>query len=41
MEKAKGVVKGGWHPPSKDGGKESWRAEIKGKVVSDTMYSES
>jgi hypothetical protein len=30
MDKAKGIVKGGWHPPGKDGGKESWRGDNKG-----------
>ncbi|MCJ1375097.1 hypothetical protein MMC20_006331 [Loxospora ochrophaea] len=30
MDKAKGLVKGGWHPPGKDGGKESWRGDFKG-----------
>lgn len=30
MDRAKGVVKGGWHPKGKDGGKESWRGEFKG-----------
>jgi hypothetical protein len=32
-----GVMKGGWHPKGKDGGKESWRGDFKGinQVVSD------
>ena len=24
------VMKGGWHPKGKDGGKESWRGDFKG-----------
>ena len=36
MDKAKGVVKSGWHPSGKDGKKESWRGDFKGinQVVS-------
>jgi hypothetical protein len=32
------VMKSGWHPKGKDGGKESWRGDFKGinQVVSDT-----
>jgi len=30
MDKAKSIAKGGWHPPGKDGGKESWRGDNKG-----------
>ncbi|KAL8793162.1 MAG: hypothetical protein Q9195_004274 [Heterodermia aff. obscurata] len=30
MDKAKGVVKSGWHPSGKDGKKESWRGDFKG-----------
>ena len=30
MEKVKGVAKSGWHPPGKDGKKESWRGDFKG-----------
>jgi hypothetical protein len=31
------VMKSGWHPKGKDGGKESWRGDFKGinQVVSD------
>ena len=31
-----GVMKSGWHPKGKDGGKESWRGDFKGinQVVS-------
>lgn len=32
MDKVKGVAKGGWHPPGKDGGKESWRKDFKGTL---------
>jgi len=36
MSDFKGIVKGGWHPKGKDGGKESWRGDFKGidQVVS-------
>lgn len=36
MDKAKSIAKGGWHPPGKNGGKESWRGDNKGinQVVS-------
>ncbi|KAK3174442.1 hypothetical protein OEA41_001688 [Lepraria neglecta] len=30
MDKAKNLAKGGWHPPGKNGGKESWRGDNKG-----------
>ena len=30
MSDFKGIVKGGWHPKGKDGGKESWRGDFKG-----------
>ncbi|MCJ1249120.1 hypothetical protein MMC30_006343 [Trapelia coarctata] len=30
MDKLKDVTKGGWHPPGKNGGKESWRGDFKG-----------
>ena len=30
MDKIKGVAKGGWHPPGKQGGTESWRGDFKG-----------
>ncbi|KAK2762297.1 hypothetical protein FQN54_001307 [Arachnomyces sp. PD_36] len=30
MSGIKGVVKDGWHPKGKDGGKESWRGDFKG-----------
>ena len=31
MDKVKGIAKGGWHPPGKDGkSKESWRGDFKG-----------
>lgn len=30
MDKAKSLAKGGWHPPGKDGGRESWRGDNKG-----------
>ncbi|MCJ1483254.1 hypothetical protein MMC06_003421 [Schaereria dolodes] len=30
MDRVKGVAKGGWHPPGKHGGKESWRGDFKG-----------
>ena len=30
MDNVKGVMKGGWHPKGKDGGKESWRGDFKG-----------
>jgi hypothetical protein len=36
MSSFSGVMKGGWHPKGKDGGKESWRGDFKGinQVVS-------
>jgi hypothetical protein len=30
MEKLKNTAKAGWHPPGKNGGKESWRGDMKG-----------
>jgi hypothetical protein len=30
MSDFKNVMKGGWHPKGKDGGKESWRGDFKG-----------
>ena len=31
MDRVKGIAKGGWHPPGKDGwSKESWRGDFKG-----------
>ena len=30
MSGLSGVMKGGWHPKGKDGGKESWRGDFKG-----------
>ncbi|TKA60012.1 hypothetical protein B0A49_10040 [Cryomyces minteri] len=30
MDSLKGLAKGGWHPPGKDGKKESWRGDFKG-----------
>ena len=33
MDKAKSLAKGGWHPPGKDGGKESWRGDNKGRFA--------
>lgn len=30
MSDFKSIVKGGWHPKGKDGGKESWRGDFKG-----------
>ena len=30
MDKIKDVAKGGWHPPGKQGGTESWRGDFKG-----------
>ncbi|KAK5089513.1 hypothetical protein LTR70_001602 [Exophiala xenobiotica] len=30
MSDFKGIMKGGWHPKGKDGGKESWRGDFKG-----------
>lgn len=30
MSDLKSIVKGGWHPKGKDGGKESWRGDFKG-----------
>jgi hypothetical protein len=36
MSSFSSVMKGGWHPKGKDGGKESWRDDFKGinQVVS-------
>ena len=36
MSGFKGMMKDGWHPKGKDGGKESWRGDFKGinQVVS-------
>ena len=36
MSRFTSVVKDGWHPKGKDGGKESWRGDFKGidQVVS-------
>ena len=36
MEKTKSMMKGGWNPKGKDGGRESWRGDFKGinQVVS-------
>ena len=41
MDKVKNVAKSGWHPPGKDGGKESWRGDNKGinQVVSQPSHS--
>ena len=33
MDKAKNLAKGGWHPPGKNGGKESWRGDNKGSLA--------
>ena len=30
MSKLGGIMKEGWHPKGKDGGKESWRGDFKG-----------
>ncbi|KAK5100383.1 hypothetical protein LTS08_005132 [Lithohypha guttulata] len=30
MSDFKGIMKGGWHPKGKDGGRESWRGDFKG-----------
>lgn len=30
MSGFRGVMKEGWHPKGKDGGKESWRGDFKG-----------
>jgi hypothetical protein len=40
MDRAKGLVKGGWNPKGKDGGRESWRGDFKGvsTVVSDPYH---
>jgi hypothetical protein len=36
MSGIRGIVKDGWHPKGKDGGRESWRGDFKGinQVVS-------
>jgi len=36
MSDLRGLVKNGWHPKGKEGGKESWRGDFKGinQVVS-------
>ena len=36
MSNITGVLRGGWHPKGKDGGRESWRGDFKGvnQVVS-------
>ena len=36
MSGFKGIMKDGWHPKGRDGGKESWRGDFKGinQVVS-------
>jgi len=36
MSNITGVLRGGWHPQGRDGGKESWRGDFKGvnQVVS-------
>lgn len=36
MSGIRGVMKEGWHPKGKDGGRESWRSDFKGinQVVS-------
>lgn len=40
MSDFKGVMKNGWHPKGREGGKESWRGDFKGinQVVSLQMF---
>lgn len=33
MDKAKNIAKSGWHPKGKDGGKESWRGDNRGRLA--------
>jgi hypothetical protein len=40
MSGIRGVIKDGWHPKGKDGGRESWRGDFKGinQVVGDGCW---
>jgi hypothetical protein len=43
MSNITGVLRDGWHPKGKDGGRESWRGDFKGvnQVVSKSVHWET